>query len=658
MNRQQFLGIALILVIIVGYGIWVSPSAEQRAEIQRKQDSTRQVKLLEQQKLELEKHNKDSISKLSTDTASLANTTLSDSAKSAEKTEKFGVFAKYTEGKAQDIVLENKLLEVKISTLGAYPYYVRLKDFKAFKSDSLVLFDKGENVIDLKFFAQNHPISTENLYFTNTNPTRTHIVADADSQSVALRIDISQTQYLEYVYTIQPNSYELGVAVNFVGMTDYIPQNTFEIDMFWDAKLRRLEKGADWENQNTTAYYKYDEAEVDKLSPTSDDDDVTYESKLKWLAYKNHFFASAIIAHGSFASGKTAFVADPKEEHYLKHFKSELALPYDAKTDNRYAFTWYLGPNDYDILTDTHIKPKDDLELKRMIPLGWALFRWISQYAIIPLFNLLGSFIGSMGLLILVMTVLIKAVLFPLTYKSYQSSAKMQVLKPQIDEINEKIPKDKAMERQQATMALYKKAGVNPLGGCLPMLLQFPILIAMYQFFPGSIELRGKSFLWAEDLSTYDSIWNFPNGFTIPMYGDHISLFTLLMAAAMLISTMMNSSQMQSNQQMPGMKLMLYLMPVMMLVWFNNYSAGLSYYYFLSNVITIVQIWAARKLINKEKILAKLNENQKKNKEVPKSKFQQRLDQMAKERGIQPLSQKGLPAPKNNGKGSQPPKRK
>ncbi len=642
MERNQIIGILIIFGIILGYSLWISPSDEEAAESNRRKDSA----FAAQQKIDKEKRYSDSIAKLTRDTLALNDSlsTKSDSAKQSDLAEKFGVFAKHIDGTAQDIILENNLLEIHISTKGGYPHYARLKQFNTFESDSLILFSNEDNMLALSFFVQNHPIDTRNLFFKPQNPTLTKIVADADSQSIALRLDVSQTEYIEYVYTIKPNSYELGFYINFVGMTSYIPNNTFEISMDWNAKLKRLEKGADWENQNTTAYYKYDGDEVDRLTPTSDNDEVVFESKLKWLSYKNHFFANVLIAHNSFASGKSSFIEDPvefdnpKNKTYLKHFKSKLSLEYNSATDNKYAFTWYIGPNDYDILSDTHVKAKDDLELKRMIPLGWALFRWISTFVIIPLFNLLGSFIGSMGLLILVMTVLIKAALYPLTYKSYVSSAKMRVLKPQIDEINKKFPKEKAMERQQETMKLYKKAGVNPLGGCLPMLLQFPILIAMYLFFPASIELRQKSFLWAEDLSTYDSIIDL--GFSIPMYGDHVSLFTLLMAAAMLISTMMNSAQMQTNQQLPGMKFMLYMMPVMMLLWFNNYSSGLSYYYFLSNVITIAQIWLSRKLIDEDKILAKLNENQKKNKEMPKSKFQQKLDLMAKERGIQPPKRK------------------
>ena len=315
---------------------------------------------------------------------------------------------------------------------------------------------------------------------------------------------------------------------------------------------------------------------------------------------------------------------------YLKKFNVNISLPFDGGTDEKVEFAFYYGPNQYSVLKEIQINKDEDLNLTRMIPLGWGIFGWINRFAIIPLFNFLGGFFTSYGLIILLMTVLIKLVLFPLTYKSYASSAKMRVLKPQIDAINEKISKDKSMERQQATMALYRKAGVNPMGGCLPMLLQFPILIAMYRFFPASIELRQQPFLWATDLSSYDSIFDLP--FTIPMYGDHISLFTLLMAVSMIFSTKLNSSQMQgANAQMPGMKMMMYMMPVMMLLWFNNYSSGLSYYYFLSNLITVGQTIIIRRFVDDKAVLLKLNENKKKPKK--KSKFQTRLEDMAKQKG-------------------------
>jgi len=284
---------------------------------------------------------------------------------------------------------------------------------------------------------------------------------------------------------------------------------------------------------------------------------------------------------------------------------------------------FYFGPNKYKTLREYG----KDIELHELVDLGWKMFAWVNKYFVIEIFNFLEKYMSNYGLIIFILTIIIKLILSPLTYKSYLSTAKMRVLKPQIDEINERIPKDKAMERQQATMALYKKAGVNPMGGCLPMLVQFPILIALFRFFPSSIELRQKSFLWATDLSSYDSIATLP--WEIPFYGDHISLFCLLMAGTNLIYTKMNG-QMQSSNQMPGMQAMMYMMPVMFLVWFNNYASGLSYYYFIATLFTIIQTWAIRKwMVDDTKVLAMLEESKKK--PVKKSKFQQRLEDAAKQ---------------------------
>ncbi|MCA1744212.1 MAG: membrane protein insertase YidC, partial [Bacteroidales bacterium] len=308
---------------------------------------------------------------------------------------------------------------------------------------------------------------------------------------------------------------------------------------------------------------------------------------------------------------------------FLNYNKAEAVVPVDFSTNQEIGFQFYFGPNRFYTLNSYD----KDLELNKLIDLGWGILGWINRYAVIPVFNFLEGFIGSYGIIILILTLLIKLVLFPLTYKSYISSAKMKVLKPQIDEINERIPKDKAMERQQATMALYKKAGVNPMGGCLPMLLQMPILIALFRFFPASIELRQESFLWATDLSTYDSILDLP--FNIPFYGAHVSLFTLLMAATNIVYTKMNAEMTQSANQMPGMKTMMYMMPVMFLFFFNSYSAGLSYYYFVSTLITIGQTLLIRQFVDDKLLLKKIQAQQKK--PVVKSKFAQRLEDMTKQ---------------------------
>jgi YidC/Oxa1 family membrane protein insertase len=338
-----------------------------------------------------------------------------------------------------------------------------------------------------------------------------------------------------------------------------------------------------------------------------------------------------LIADSAFLNGLVTSHQFEDTAKYLKRFTAKTTLPYNNKAEENIGFKYYFGPNHFTTLK------KIGMELEELVDLGGWIFKWINRYVIIPIFNWLDNFIGSYGIIILLLTIIIKIVLFPLTYRSYQSQAKMKVLKPQIDELNKKFPKEKAMEKQRAQMALYKKAGVSPMGGCLPLLLQMPILIAMYRFFPTSIELRGESFLWAQDLSTYDSIANLP--FSIPFYGDHVSLFTLLMTATTILTMRFSNQTSASSSQMPGMKSMMYVMPFMLLFILNGFSAALTYYLFLSNLITVGQNAISKKFINEKEIIEKINNNKKK--PVKKSKFQAKLEEMQKQRGAhQPKKKK------------------
>lgn len=630
MDKNQIIGIVLIFALLIGYGMYTAPSKEEQLAMQRKQDSIQNV-LKEQHRKDSIKNIQDSIAKAQEALVNKqSDTILIDSSKLQNLENEYGAFANAVSGKEDFVTIENDKVKIKFTTKGGYPYSVELKDFKTWDKKPLIIFDNNENLFDLSFSGKNRRISLSDMYFTNVNGD-TLIDASKEKKTLALRVNAGEGKYIEYLYSLNPDSYMLDYDVRFYGLEKELASNSSYIDILWKTKSRRKEKGASWENQNTTVYFKPLGGDVDYLSETADDKEKNVDVKVKWIAYKDHFFSSILIAHNSFSEAKVKYKKDELEEKYLKDFESNIYLEFEKSNDKKYNFSYYFGPNDYDILKEISVNKDDDLNLKKMIPLGWGIFRWVNIFIIIPLFNFLGAIFGSnMGLIILLMTVIIKLVLFPFTYKSFKSSAKMRVLKPQIDEINKKIPKEKSMERQQATMALYRKVGVNPMGGCLPMLFQMPILFAMFRFFPASIELRQKSFLWATDLSSYDSIFNFPGGFSIPMYGDHISLFTILMAVAMLVSQLLNKNQMSGgNAQMPGMKMMLYLMPVMMLLWFNNYSAGLSYYYFLSNLITIIQTLVIRRMIDEDAILEQLNANKKKPKK--KSKWQERLVQMQKQ---------------------------
>ncbi|MBE0642286.1 MAG: membrane protein insertase YidC, partial [Bacteroidales bacterium] len=370
-----------------------------------------------------------------------------------------------------------------------------------------------------------------------------------------------------------------------------------------------------------TVYYKHLEDEVDYLSERGDRQE-SIPTRLRWVAFKQQFFSIVLIADDHFLNGEMASLTEGQGGNYLRTLSASLSIPMDNADDTEAGMRIYAGPNKY-----SRLKKYEGLEMENMIPLGGTFLSWINKFGVIPVFDLLETRIANYGIIILVLTLLLKLVLFPLSYRSYMSSAQMRVLKPEVDEIGKKFTDQKdAMKKQQATMELYRKAGVNPMAGCVPMLLQLPILIALFRFFPASIELRQQSFLWADDLSTYDSILDLP--FNIPFYGDHVSLFTLLMTISTLIYTKINNQMMSTGNQLPGMKTMMYLMPIMFLGFFNSYSSGLSYYYFLANMITFGQMYIFRQVINEDKLRDKIEANKKKPRK--KSAFQRRLEDMQK----------------------------
>jgi YidC/Oxa1 family membrane protein insertase len=560
------------------------------------------------------------------------------------KIDEFGVFGSSAIGEEEFYTLENNLVRITFSNKGGRIYTVQLIDYQTHDSLPLILFDGPETQFGLNFFAQNRSIQTNQLYFKPVSANKNKVVTGpavkkgsegkikfneenpGGSESMAFRLEVEPGKYLEYVYTLPFNSYMVNFDVNMQGINQYIATNQSYLNFTWSFDVPRQERISSFgEDRYTNISYKFFEADFDNLSQNKSDEE-NLSTRVKWIGFKQLFFNSTIIANEFFPNAQirsTIFEENPK---YLANFYADIAFPYEGTQKESVGIQFYFGPNHYQTLKQYKI------ELERQVYLGYAIVRPVNQYLIIPTFNFLRNYIGNFGLIILLLTIFIKLILFPFTYKSYMSQAKMRALKPEIDEINNKIGMgtEKAMERQQATMALYKKAGVNPMGGCLPMLLQFPILIAMFFFFPTSIELRQESFLWAHDLSTYDSILDLP--FKIPFYGDHVSLFCLLMTITTIISTSLNQ-QAASSQAMPGMKTMMYMMPIMFLFILNSYSSGLSYYYFLANVITIGQTYIIRYFVDEEKIRAQLQVNKKK--PVKKSNFQKRLEDMAKQRGVQ-----------------------
>ena len=375
--------------------------------------------------------------------------------------------------------------------------------------------------------------------------------------------------------------------------------------------------------------------DVEKLSE-SKNDEKKLTNKVKWIAFKDQFFSSILIANEALNSTSLKSTLEGENSGYLKTYDANMSVAFDPTGKAPTTFRWYFGPNHYKTLTayDKEAKAGSELSLNKLIPLGWGIFGWVNRFAIIPMFNFFNKFISNFGLIILLLTLVIKLVLFPLTYKSYMSSAKMRVLKPEIDEINARIPADKAAERQKATMELYGKVGVSPMSGCIPSILQMPILFAMFSFFPAAIELRQQSFLWATDLSAYDSIMTLP--FTVPFgFGNHVSLFCLLMTATNIIYTKLNMAN-QSTTDQPGgamMKWMMYLMPLMFLFMFNNYASGLSYYYFIATLISIIQTYVIRGFVDEKKILAQLHAKRASNSKKPAKKggFMERLEKMQRE---------------------------
>lgn len=639
MDRNTVIGAALIFTILIGFSYFNRPSEKQLAAEKRTRDSLEMVQA-ENQKPIAAALKSDSIQA----SANILKqpTNLSSDQGNALK-EKYGVFAQATIGKEKLYVIENNLMKVTFSNKGGRIYSVELKNYKTFDKKPLILFEGTTSKFGMNFFAQNRSIQTESFYFVPSDSANSQVISGPEvkkgkegnekfnteskggSKVFSMRLYAGDGKYLEYKYSLNYNSYLVGFDINTNGLSDILGANTKDLNFNWNVNVVRQEKQSKLGEDNySTIYYKYQDDDVDKLS-TGKSGAESLRTKTKWISFKQLFFASTLIADEAFLNADIKTVLNKLDPKYVGNFNADIALPYEGKESESIKMKFYFGPSHYSTLKQY------GFSLEKQINLGYVVVRQVNQWLIIPTFNFLSRYINNFGIIILLLTIFIKLLIFPFTYKSYHSQAKMKALKPEIDEINEKFPKEKALEKQQATMALYKKAGVNPMGGCLPMLFQFPVLIAMFFFFPTSIELRQQSFLWATDLSSFDSIWNLP--FEIPMYGSHVSLFCLLMTITTIISTYLNS-QTQSTAAMPGMKTMMYIMPVMFLFILNSYASGLSYYYFLANVFTIGQMYIFRLMVDEDKIRAQILINKKK--PLVKSGFQKKLEEMAKQKGMQP----------------------
>jgi YidC/Oxa1 family membrane protein insertase len=536
----------------------------------------------------------------------------SDSSSSAELVEAFGAFS--NAASKQDFsaktYLENDLVKVELASKGGRVSSVFLKQYSTHDSLPVNLVREDSSLFNLTFWSQNRRLQTNNFVF------ETNQYMQGDMQVVSMRLNVQEGKYLEFLYRLAPNSYKVNQSVNFVGLDGLIQaDNPIELD--WSVSVPRQEKNIENESLNTSAYY-YVDGEVDYLSSTSDD--IERVLNPEWIAFKSQYFSSVLVSNDLNTEIELSSKAHNGSINYLKTLSSSASLNYQGATSS-YNMDWYFVPN--------HVKTLKSYEigLEELVPLGWSFIGWINKYIVINIFNAFENWGFNYGIIILLMALLIKLVLFPFTYKSYTSMAKMRVLKPQIDAINEKY--EDQMKRQQETMSLYKQTGVSPLGGCIPMLFQMPILFALFRFFPASIELRQQGFLWASDLSTYDSIYDL--GFSIPFYGDHISLFTLLMTLTTVLQMKFSNSMSSSNAQMPQMKYMMYFMPVIFLGVMNNYAAALSYYYFLANLITFGQQKLIESMTDDNALLAKLEAHKETTPKKGKSKFQARLEKMMKE---------------------------
>ncbi|HEU4553150.1 MAG TPA: membrane protein insertase YidC [Chitinophaga sp.] len=598
MDRNSVIGFILLGLLLVGYIVF-----NQKQEVKALREKARQDSIANLNK-----------PKTLTDTSNLAGS----KPDSAQLAGEYGAFATAATGTEQHTVLENKVVKITFTNKGGQPESVQLKDFKSAAGEPLMLVEGSFNRLSLQLpVNNNHALNTADLYFTGGQIQR-----EADgTQTMRYRLEVGgPSAYLEYIYSLKPNGYLVNYTIHAVGMENALPAKQQVLQLQWNDESHIQEHDMQNERLNNQVHYRTTEHKHDyfTLQRTSHE---KVNSKLQWVSVKQQFFNTTFITTSTPFSSADINSKVPESGNIVGQTFTTLEIPYNRAHDFSFPMQIYYGPNHYKTLKSF------DIGLENIIPLGSGIFafvKYVNKWIIIPTFNFLSGFIGNYGVIIILLTIFIRLLIAPFTYQSYVSQAKMKVLKPELDELRAKY-KDDQQTFGMEQMKLYKSAGVNPLGGCLPALLQLPILVAMYSFFPSSIELRQESFLWAKDLSTYDSIFNLP--FNIPFYGNHVSLFTLLMTGTSLVLAFYNRGM--ADQSNPAMKYMPYIFPVMLLGVFNRLAAGLTFYYFLSNLISILLQWVLQTfVINHDKIHARIQENKKK--PVSKSKWQERLEEMQK----------------------------
>ncbi|MCO6495687.1 MAG: membrane protein insertase YidC [Bacteroidetes bacterium] len=610
MDRNSIIGLLLILGILIGYSYLNQPSAEQIAERKHISDSIAAVKIQQEIEAKSKMASLDTIVKVAT---------LDSQALQA----RFGEISQKFFGEEKEFTLKNEDVEITISNKGARVNKAHLlKYLRADTSQNreLILFDKNDANDYFVFNTKNDAFYTNKVYWD---------LVKSDKSSLTFKLNFDADSYIETSYKLDDKGYGVNQQFSMVNMEQYIQPNSL-LTYYREVEVPKQELKAETERTKSTIYYRYLDEKPDYISETKYKSE-TLKAQVQWVSFTQQFFNTTVILKEGFLKDGEITVDSAKNQlDDIKHYKAQLDLPFENRSNEVFNLRYYFGPNHYKTLK------KEEIELEDIIPLGWTLFRWVNSFLVIPTFNFLSKYINNYGIIILLLTIFIKMLLLPLVYKSYLSTAKMRLLKPELDEIKEKNKGDMA-KVQMETMSLYKKAGVSPMGGCLPMVLQFPILIAMFTFFPSSFELRQQPFLWASDLSRYDSIFNFPGGFSLPFYGDHVSLFTLLMTASTIIYTRLNNQLTAAGTQM---KIISYVMPIMFLGFFNNYPAALSYYYFLANMITFGQQAIFKRFVDEDKLHKQIAESKKKKVNLKKSSFQKRLEDYAKKRGIDPYTGK------------------
>ena len=632
MDKKTIIGVVLMSAIFIVYMVFTSRQQTQYQEYLKQVQAEEQL-LESEQEAQAEQNNETEADPVSAEDAAAAA--------HQRQVDMFGeglVAAKARH--AEQLTMQNDYLTVEFTTQGAMMQKVTLAEYTKFapkgeRNQKIVLFDPESAYFDMEFYLKrnlkNVKVNTSEYVFTSKGITR-----GEGKQTLSMALEVSEGAYVEYEYVLYDEKnpardYMLDFNVKFVGLSPIMAQQS-TVGLAWSNRTYQNERSFKAENMYTTLSYRLpEEDDVEDLGMSEGEASEQLQSEVNWVAFRQQFFSQAFIAADNFAYGDMKFNTMESGSGYMKEYSARMGMNYTPQTEG-YRFSIYCGPNKYAVLSNVVGPNGDDILMERLIPLGGWLVGWFNRWIVIPVFDFLRQYIASFGIIILILTILVKLLIFPLTYKSYLSTAKMRVIKPEMDALNAKYPRQEdAMKKQQEMMALYKKAGISPMGGCLPMLIQLPLLWALFRFFPVSIELREQPFLWADDLSSYDSVLNLP--FSIPFYGDHVSLFCLLMCVTMIGFSYFNYQQTSSSApQMAGMKfMMVYMMPAMMLFWFNDYSSGLCYYYLVSQVLTMVIMMGMRRFVDDDKIRYIMEQNKAKQKNKKKSKFQLRYEELMRQ---------------------------